>query len=349
MTARRLLGRLLVVVVSLALLALAGAGAAIYVLSRPYQGYPGAEATVVIAPGAGVQHILNQLQGAGVLRDARFARLVLDYRLGRPTLRAGEYHFQGPLAPAEVLAKLVRGDVVLHPVTLPEGLDMEAIADRLVQAGLGERSRLLVAMRDPGPIRDLDPQAPDLEGYLFPETYAFARGTPEAEIVATLVRTFRRRFDAEIRPLLDPGAPLAVRRIVTLASIVEQEARRDEERPVIAGVYANRLRLGMGLYADPTVVFALRRHGRYDGTIHKADLSIDDPYNTYRVAGLPPGPICSPGAKSLEAAARPADVPYLYFVARNDGTHAFAATLAEHNRNVEIFQKRYWRERRERR
>lgn len=349
MTVRRLLGRLLVLVAALALLALVGAGVAMYVLSRPYQGYPGGETTVVIAPGAGVQHILNQLQSAGVLRDARFARLVLDYRLGRPALRAGEYHFQGPLAPAEVLAKLVRGDVVLHPVTLPEGLDMEEIADRLVLAGLGERSHLLAAMRDPGPIRDLDPQAPDLEGYLFPETYAFARGTPETEIVATLVRTFRRRFDAEVRPLLDPGAPLTLRRIVTLASIVEQEARRDEERPVIAGVYANRLRLGMGLYADPTVAFALRRHGRYDGTIHKADLSIDDPYNTYRVSGLPPGPICSPGTKSLEAAARPADVPYLYFVARNDGTHAFAATLAEHNRNVEIFQKRYWRQRRERR
>ncbi len=346
MSPRRRLLRLAAVLAALALVALGAAGALVYALSRPYQGYPGTETTVLITPGSGVHHILAQLEAAGVLRDARFARLLLDYRMGRPTLRAGEYRFQGKLTPSAVLARLVKGDVVLHSATIPEGLDVEEIADRLAQAGLGDHGRLLAAMRDPAPIRDLDSQAPDLEGYLFPETYAFARGTPETEIVATMVRTFRQRFDAEVRPLLDPAAPPALRRLVTLASIVEAEARRDDERPVIAGVYANRLRLGMGLYADPTVVYALRRQGRYDGTIHKADLEIDDPYNTYRVPGLPPGPICSPGAKSLQAAAQPASVPYLYFVSRNDGSHAFAATLAEHNRNVEVFQKRFRREHR---
>jgi UPF0755 protein len=133
---------------------------------------------------------------------------------------------------------------------------------------------------------------------------------------------------------------------VTLASIVEKEARAEGERPVIAGVYHNRLLRRMGLDADPTVIFALRRLGRWDGTIHHDDLRVDSPYNTYRYAGLPPGPICSAGLPSLEAAARPADVPYLYFVSRNDGTHVFAATLEEQNRNVDIWQRRYWRERR---
>jgi UPF0755 protein len=135
--------------------------------------------------------------------------------------------------------------------------------------------------------------------------------------------------------------------VVTLASIVEKEAGVAAERPLIAAVYANRLERGMGLYADPTVIFALKRLGRWDGNIRRADLALDSPYNTYRHAGLPPGPICSPGVGSLVAAASPADVPYLYFVGRNDGTHVFATTLAEHNRNVATWQRRYWRERRE--
>jgi UPF0755 protein len=137
-----------------------------------------------------------------------------------------------------------------------------------------------------------------------------------------------------------------MRHVVTLPSIVEKEARQPEERPLIAGVYSNRLARRIGLAADPTVIYALKKRGTWDGNIRKADLQIDSPYNTYRYAGLPPGPICSPGLASLTAAADPADVPYLYFVSRNDGTHVFSSTLEEHNRNVEIWQRRYWRERR---
>src|SRR5262249_15246404 len=151
-------------------------------------------------------------------------------------------------------------------------------------------------------IRDLDPQATDLEGYLFPDTYSFAHHTPESEIVSTLVRTFRSRALPKLT--LPPGQTL--RQVLTLASIVEKEAKLETERPLIAAVYANRLKRGMGLYADPTVIYALRRRGGYDGNIRREDLQIDDPYNTYRVVGLPPGPICSPGLSSLEAAAHPA-------------------------------------------
>ncbi len=197
-------------------------------------------------------------------------------------------------------------------------------------------------MRDPARIADLDPDAPDLEGYLFPDTYRFARGTGEAAIVDELVATFRRRYRDRLAGELAPGE---LRRLVTLASIVEKEARLDDERPLIAGVFANRLRRGMPLQADPTVIYALILLDRWDGNLRRPDLRIDSPYNTYRYPGLPPGPICSPGLASLEAAAAPADTPYLYFVSRNDGSHVFAATLAEHNRNVERWQRQYWRER----
>ena len=229
---------------------------------------------------------------------------------------------------------------------LVEGMTLDETADKLADSKLGRREVLLDLMRSPELIADLDQEAKDLEGYLLPETYSFAPKTEEKIVVATMIKTFRARYEHQLKPLLDrhPGRPL--RQVVILASIVEKEARMPNERPVIAGVYSNRVNRHIGLAADPTVIFALKKLGRWDGNIHKADLQVDSPYNTYRYAGLPPGPICSPGIASLIAAADPADVPYLYFVSRNDGTHVFSSTLEEHNRNVEIWQKRYWREKR---
>ena len=343
--ARRVLGGLL----ALALLGLvAAAGAAAWAwrrLGTPYQGYAGAERRVVVAPGEDAGAILARLAAEGVLRDAALARAYLVLVRDDPPLHAGEYLFRGPLSPLEVLDKLARGDVVLHTVTVVEGLTLEETAAALAAAGLGTAADFQKAMRDPARIADLDPEARDLEGYLFPETYSFAAATPPVEIVAKLVATFRERWRAEVVPLLAGGARPRVSELVTLASIVEEEARLPEERPLVAAVYANRLRRGMGLFADPTIIFALKRRGAWTGNLRRADLELDDPYNTYRHAGLPPGPICSPGAASLRAAARPADVPHLYFVGRNDGSHVFAATLAEHNRNVERWQKEYWRAR----
>jgi UPF0755 protein len=338
----------------LLLLAVLAAGAAVgfgWWVLRPYQGYAGAEKLVDVAPGTGVGRILEQLQREGVVASAGVARAYLVYVLKNPPVQAGEYRFAGPMTFPEVLRKLIRGDVVSRTVTVVEGFTMEDIAAQLAQAGAGSREAFLERMRSPALIADLDPAATDLEGYLFPETYRFRIGTSEAEIVATMVKTFRSRFERHVRPMLAgvTGVPaVPVREVVTLASIVEKEARASAERPIIAGVYRNRLRRHMGLDADPTVIFALRRLGRWDGTIHHDDLRVDSPYNTYRYAGLPPGPICSPGLASLEAAARPAEVPYLYFVSRNDGTHVFAATLEEQNRNVDLWQRRYWRERRAR-
>lgn len=313
-------------------------------LQRPYQGYSGEEKLVEVEPGMGASQILQRLQEEGVIADAGGARFYLVYFLDDASIRAGEYRFRGPLTTPQVLHMLTRGQVVNHSITLVEGLTLEETADQLVRAGFGERDTFLGLMRSPELIADFDPEAPDLEGYLFPETYSFSRDVDERTIVQTLVKTFRKRFDEQVRPKIAPGR--TPRQLVTLASIVEKEARVASERPVIAAVYQNRVERGMGLGADPTVIYALKRLGRWNGNIRKEDLRVDSPYNTYRYAGLPPGPICSPGLASLAAAAAPADVPYLYFVSRNDGTHVFAQSLAEHNRNVEQWQRRYWRERR---
>jgi UPF0755 protein len=316
-------------------------------LQRPYQGYQGAERLVTVEPGMAASQILRTLEREGVLADAQLARTYLIYFMGDPKIQAGEYRFRGPLTTAEVLRMLVEGRTVTVSVTIIEGLTLEEIAGQLAKSRFGRREVFLDLMRSPRLIADLDPDAPDLEGYLFPETYTFASGTGEREVVETLIETFRQRFDREVRPLLAGGSPgRTVRQVVTLASIVEKEARVDAERPLIAAVYRNRLDRGIGLAADPTVVYALKRLGRWNGNLRREDLRMESPYNTYRWAGLPPGPICSPGLASIVAAAQPAAVPYLYFVSRNDGTHVFAETLQEHNRNVETWQRRYWRNRR---
>ncbi len=316
-------------------------------LQRPYQGYEGEERLVTVEPGMGVSPALDRLESEGVLADAKLARSYLIYFMGDPKIQAGEYRFSGPMTTSQVLRKLVRGDVVTRSVTLIEGLTLEETAAHLAGKGFGRREVFLELMRSPELIADLDPEAADLEGYLFPETYSFANGTGEREIVATLVKTFRRGYEREVRPRL-PTAPggRTLRQVLTLASIVEKEAQVAAERPLIAGVYHNRLERRIGLAADPTVIYALKRLGRWNGNIRREDLRVDSPYNTYRYAGLPPGPICSPGLASLAAAAAPAEVPYLYFVSRNDGTHVFSETLAEHSRNVERWQRQYWRERR---
>jgi len=319
-------------------------------LQRPYKGYPEPERQVTIAPGTSATQTLVNLEKEGVLADAKLARVYLIYSMRDPKIQAGEYLFRGSLATPQVLRMLVRGQTLTHRFTLVEGMTLEETADLLATQGFGRREAFLAAMRSPQRIADLDPEARDLEGYLFPETYSFAARTGEKEIVDLLVRTFRRRFEKDVRPLLAQGPPgrnaRDVRQVVILASIVEKEAKASGERPLIAAVYQNRVRQKIGLAADPTVIYALKKLGRWDGNLRRDDLRMDSPYNTYRWAGLPPGPICSPGLASLKAAAVPANVPYLYFVSRNDGTHVFAETLAEHNRNVEIWQRQYWRDRR---
>lgn len=321
-------------------------GAAAYSMyarvTEPFRGYEGSEQFVDIPAGAGSRAIGDRLVAAGVVRDPWTFRIALfRSRQGRH-LKAGEYRFDRAMTPAEVIAKIARGEVYVVNVTFPEGLTAREMSRIFESHGLGSAASFVEAARQPAAIRDIDQSAQDLEGYLFPETYVVPRKTDASKLVAQMVSAFERALTPPIREAA-AARQLTIRELVTLASIVEKETAKPEERPLIAAVYANRLRRGMPLQCDPTVIYALVRAGRYDGNLRKADLNFDSPYNTYRYAGLPPGPIASPGRASLEAAAHPADADYLYFVSRNDGSHEFARTLAEHNRNVLKYQVQYFR------
>lgn len=293
--------------------------------------------TLIVPPGSTAESIGRQLKDLGLVRHpAIFRALVLASAAGRK-LRAGEYSLEGPLSLEQIVDRLVRGEVARHDVTFPEGKSIEEMAALAASEGI-ESAAFLEATRDPSPIRDLDPLAQDLEGYLFPDTYDVARGQDAAAgLVARMVQRFRDVVGPEI-PLLAQGG-LTLRQVVTLASLVELETARGEERPRIAAVFRNRMRKGMPLQTDPTVIYALRKAGAYDGNIRKKDLDIDSPYNTYRHPGLPPGPIASPGRDSLRAVLHPAPVKDLYFVSRNDGTHQFSQSLAEHERAVDRYQR----------
>lgn len=306
---------------------------------RPYKGYDGPEQFVDVLPRTSVYAIGDQLIAAGVVRNQLAYRVALWWLPGEERLKAGEYRFDRALRPTEVVGKLERGDVYLISVTFREGLTTAEMARIFETRGFGPAQTFVAAAADAAPIAALDPDARDLEGYLFPDTYALPRKTDATR----LVRRMTSRFEQVVTPEFGARAQargLTVRQAVTLASLVEKETGKPEERPIVAAVYLNRLRIGMGLQCDPSVIYALQRAGRYDGNLTREDLAFDSPYNTYRYAGLPPGPIAAPGRASLEAVVDPAQVDYMYFVSRNDGSHVFAATLAEHNANVRQYQKK---------
>jgi UPF0755 protein len=310
---------------------------------EPYKGYDAAEQFVDIPPGTGMAEIRRRLVAAGVVRDDVVLRAALWWTGQSRNLRAGEYRFDRPMTPVEVIDRLARGDVYTRSITFPEGLTIQEMARLYEMREFGTASEFVEAARNAALINDLDPEARDLEGYLFPDTYALPRGTPAARLVGLMVDRFRASYPEEARAA---AGEMTTREVVTLASLVEKETGKAEERQLVAAVYRNRLRIGMPMQADPTVVYALMRAGTYNGNIRRDDLSMDSPYNTYRYPGLPPGPIAAPGKASLDAALMPADVPYLYFVSRNDGSHVFAQTLAEHNRNVREFQVEFFRRQR---
>jgi UPF0755 protein len=324
-------------------LLLALLGAVLYVAwyaetRAPLRGADDPPATLVVPQGASTDEIGHSLRDLRLLDHPFVFRALVLLRGASGRLRAGEYQIDGPVSLEQILDLLRRGEVVRHDVTFPEGKTLEDMADLAALRGL-DRDAFLRAARDPGLVRDLDPQARDLEGYLFPDTYDLPR-SPSA--TAALVERMVQRFRAVLEPLRPRLARsgLSVRELVTLASIVELETARAEERPRIAAVFLNRLRQGMPLQTDPTVIYALRKAGTWDGNIRKRDLDVESPYNTYRRAGLPPGPIASPGREALIAALEPAPVKDLYFVSRNDGSHQFSETLAEHERAVDRFQRR---------
>ncbi len=272
-----------------------------------------------------------------MVRDQYVPLIYMQLLRKHDSLKAGVYEFDKSMSTVAVIDKLVRGDVVLKSVTVREGLDRFAIAKLFAEEGLGTEKEWNAKTADPELIRDIAPDAQTLEGYLFPDTYKFSPGTPARLIVPAMVENFRKNFGAEMAYITTGLTP---HQTVTLASIVETEAQLPAERALVASVYLNRIRKHMLLGADPTVIYAMKLAGRWDGNIRRDDLQMNSPYNTYRTPGLPPGPIANAGVASLRAAAAPASTNFLYFVARPDRSHAFSTNLNEHNHNVEIYQRR---------
>jgi UPF0755 protein len=296
-------------------------------------GAPAAETFVEVVPGMGSRTIAGLLAGQGIIRS-RYA-FDLWHVLRGGTLKAGEYRFAQPATLPEVYNRLVRGDVYTRTVTIPEGFNLFDIAQAVQDAQLGSKESFLAAAnQDVALIADLDPGAKNLEGYLFPDTYRFQRHQPASQLLAAMVRRFRQS-SASI------GVASDYHRIVTLASLVEKETPVAEDRPLVASVLENRLSKDMPLMTDPTVIYAALLEKQYRGAIYQSDLKRDSAYNTYRHTGLPPGPICSPGIASLQAAMHPADSKFLYFVADAgaSGHSRFAATLEEHERNVSAYRR----------
>jgi UPF0755 protein len=328
---------LLAIILVLVLIAGCAAAWMWYGMTKPYQDFPSGGVFVDIPHGASRRYVAYILKKNGVIRSA-MAFEIYARRNPKRTLQAGEYFFNQPATGKGVFWKLAKGDVYQQPFTVREGETMFDIARELEAAKFMPAGDFLFAAGDTALIRNLAPGAQTLEGFLFPATYELPRHPSANELTAEMVH----KFSEEWKRIASSAAPAqtednshsAVLRVVTLASLVERETPKPEERPLVAGAFENRLRKGMRLQCDPTVIYGMERFGKYNGTLTGKDLSFDSLYNTYEHGGLPPGPIGNPGEASLRAALQPAHTDYLYFVANTQGGHFFSATLAEHNKNV---------------
>jgi len=307
---------------------------------------PSGQTFVLLRPGYSTHRIAAELKKAGIIQSEE-AFVLWHYIHPKRSLKAGEYSFDKPANIIDIQKRLRRGDVYFHTVVVPEGYTMFDIARAIELAGLGPADDFLkAAQSDTALIADLDPHAPSLEGYLFPDTYDFSRLMSMRDMAAAMVKQFRQVARQIGMTPADPsvGFPQGIPsrstgEFVTMASIVEKETSVPEERPMVAGVYYNRLVHNIALDADPSIIYAELLAGTYTGKLHHADMQFTSPYNTYRHAGLPPGPIGNPGRSALEAALHPAQSDYFYFVADAQGHHRFARSLTEHNKNVGAYRK----------
>jgi UPF0755 protein len=312
-------------------LVILGAGYLYVALYVPYQGFAPDGVFVDIPHGASQRTIARQMTDNGVVRS-RIAFEALCRSQHRP-LEAGEYFFNQPVTAFHVFDDLANGRVYTKELIIPEGFTMFDIADAAAKEGFLTRAEFLAAAHDASSIRDIAPEAPTLEGFLFPATYEFPRHVTGKDMTAAMVKHFRQVWSTLPAPSAGATATGA-QAVVTMASLVERETPRPEERPHVAGVFTNRLRIGQPLQCDPTVAYALMMAGLYTGKLNGADLGYPSPYNTYHNRGLPPGPIANPGEASLRAALDPMMTEDLYFVANTEGGHFFSSTLEEHNKNV---------------
>ncbi|MGB6483043.1 MAG: endolytic transglycosylase MltG [Candidatus Acidiferrales bacterium] len=325
-------------------------------LARPYRGFSAPQIFVDIPRGTSRWSIASLLQHNGVIHS-RLAFLFLSERHHRWVLQAGEYMFDQAVTPRQVFAQIASGRIFVHVVVVPEGWTMFDIAAELERQRLCTKAEFLSVAREASLVRDIAPKAKDLEGFLFPSTYQFSRNASPKEMVGTMVREFREEWSkiqttarqnppaegAGRDPVQMPGTAalpaLTPVEVVTLASLVERETPQPQERPIVASVFCNRLKIGVPLQCDPTVQYALELAGKPTPKVSAEDLHIQSPYNTYLHRGLPPGPIANPGDASLRAALNPAQTHYLYFVANGAGGHFFSNTLEEHNRNVQKYKR----------
>lgn len=341
-----------IVAVILIIAAVAGALWLRAELARPYRAFSTPQVFVDIPRGTSRWSIATVLERSGVIHS-RLAFLALSERHRRWVLEAGEYMFDKPMTPRQVFGQIVGGHIFVHVVVVPEGWTMFDIAAELERQGLCTKAEFLTVAADASLVRDIAPNAKSLEGFLFPSTYQFSRNTSPKEIAATMVREFRdewTRIEATPEHNSQAGASsgdparmkpvvLSPDQLVTLASLVERETPQPQERPVVSGVFYNRLELGLPLQCDPTVQYALDLAGKPTPKVKAEDLRVPSPYNTYLHRGLPPGPIANPGDASLRAALHPAETHDLYFVANGSGGHFFSRTLEEHNRNVQKYKR----------
>jgi len=295
---------------------------------------PPQEQLVIVAPGSSFATVSKQLRAAGVVTDTRYFGWLARWKEAAGRIRSGDYMFRSAATPGEILDRLVKGDVYQYPLTIPEGLTLEEIAARIEAKQLGNAERFLAAAHNPELLKALGIEDGSAEGYLFPETYLIPKGYGEKRLVRRMVAEFRKRLPADFAEAAKKYN-MTLHELVTLASIIQKEVARTDEMPLVSAVFHNRLRIGMRLQSCPTVIYGL---DEFDGNLTRKHLETYTSYNTYRFGGLPPGPISNPGTNALAAAANPAEVKYLYFVARGDGSHAYSTNLRDHNAAVRRYQ-----------
>jgi UPF0755 protein len=289
----------------------------------------------VVRDGASLKEVAVELERNNLIKNGRFLLLWARLMGYGKDIKAGEYALSADMPPVKILNSLRLGIIVIHPVTIPEGFTLEQIGTLLDEKGLLDGKEFISLTMDPEISRRYGLTGDSLEGYLYPDTYHFSRGLPALSIIDTMVKRFRQMTSPFVARAEEVG--MKMEDVVTLASIVEKETGMSEERPLIASVFLNRLKKKMRLDSDPTVIYGLKD---FDGNLKKTDLADPSPYNTYVIRGLPPGPIANPGLDSIRAVLYPAQTDYLYFVSKNDGSHYFSKTIAEHNNAVRIYQKR---------
>lgn len=302
-------------------------------IKEPYKGYLESDIKIEVKRGMSIGDIVSLLKKKRIIKNKFYLKIYLKIYLPKVTFKAGEYMFENPLSIKQVVIKLKEGNIVLYKLTVKEGLTLEQTAELVNRERKIDRIKFIEICKDKSLIMDLDPLAEDLEGYLYPDTYSVRKGITAKELIKLMVNQFREQFNNKMKwQARELG--FSLREVIILASLIEKETSLREERFLISSVFHNRLRIGMALGCDPTIIYALMKEGKYNGKLGWADLKFGSPYNTRLNRGLPPGPICSPGFHSIEGALYPKKTHYLYFVAKDDKSHYFSKSLREHNKAV---------------